>query len=161
MERFLLAAMTALLLSVATAWAVPLQEGIDARERGDYTNALRIFRLLAEQENAAAKYNLAMMYGEGQGVAQDAAAAVKWHRMAAEQGHAGAQLMLGAMYVHGQGVVKDYIRAYMWFSLSAASGYTAAINIRDVVAKRMTSQQIAQAQKMTRDCQRRNLQGCV
>ena len=42
----------------------------------------------AEQGNAAAQYNLGVMYDNGEGVPQDYAEAAKWYRLAAEQGEA-------------------------------------------------------------------------
>ncbi|MDO8369644.1 MAG: hypothetical protein Q7S71_02845 [Candidatus Nitrotoga sp.] len=68
---------------------------------------------------------------------------VKWFRLAA-----------------AQGVAQDYVRAHMWLNLSAASGKTDALNNRDLTAKKRTSQQIAEAQIMARDCQQKNFKGC-
>ena len=64
------------------------------------------------------------------------------------------------MYGEGQGVVQDYTRAHMWFNLAAVKGNSNAVKNRDFVAKRMTSQQIAEAQKMARECQARNFKNC-
>lgn len=60
----------------------------------------------------------------------------------------------------GKGVVQDYVRAHMWLNLSAASGYSRAVESRDTVAKLMTPQQIAEAQKLARECQARQFKGC-
>jgi len=56
--------------------------------------------LAAEQENAAAQYNLGNMYSKGQGVPQDDKTAVKWYRIAAEQGDDGAQEKLKKIKTH-------------------------------------------------------------
>jgi hypothetical protein len=69
----------------------------------------------------------------------------------AEKGHAGAQSNLGTMYHFGQGVPPDYVSAHMWFTFSAAQGYENAQEKRDFVAKRMTPDQIAEAQRMARE----------
>ena len=42
------------------------------------------------------------MYGNGKGVPQDYAEAVKWYRKAAEQGDALAQVNMGIVYHKGQ-----------------------------------------------------------
>ena len=55
-------------------------------------------RLAAEQGNADAQYNLAVMYANGLGVPQDDAEAVRWYRRAADQGMANAQAALGFRY---------------------------------------------------------------
>ena len=100
------------------------------------------------------------IYNEGLGVKQDYAEAVRWYRLAAAQGHASAQSNLGTMYGEGQGVVQDYTRAHMWFNLAAVKGNSNAVQNRDIVAKKMTTQQIAEAQKMARECQARNFKNC-
>jgi TPR repeat protein len=58
----------------------------------DYSEAVRWFRLAAEQGDPDAQYNLATMYDQGRGVPQDPAAAMKWWRLAAEQGHLAARI---------------------------------------------------------------------
>ena len=55
------------------------------------------------------------------------------------------------MYANGQGVPQDYVLAHMWFNLAAAQGNEDGKKNRDIVAKRMTSEQIAEAQKLARD----------
>jgi TPR repeat protein len=64
------------------------------------------------------------------------------------------------MYYDGKGVAQDYIRAHMWLNLGAASGHAKAMKNRDLTARKMTSQQIAQAQIMARDCQQKKFKGC-
>ena len=90
------------------------------------------------------------MYNKGDGVPQDYGEAVKWYRLSAEQGLAQAQHNLGGMYVLGDGVAQDYVRAHMWFNLAAAQGDELARKTRDLLAERMTSAQIAEAQKLAR-----------
>jgi len=55
-----------------------------------------------------------------------------------------------AMYGRGQGVPTDYVKAYAWLSLAAAQGNKKATRSRGIVEKRMTPQQIAQAQAIAR-----------
>ena len=103
---------------------------------------------MADAGSASAQNNLGLMYYNGQGVAQDYAAAAGWYRKAADQGNAGAQSNLGVMYVAGQGVTQDYVQAHKWFNLSAASGNANAVKNRDLVASKMTPAQIAEAQRL-------------
>ena len=56
----------------------------------DDAEAVRWYRLAAEQRLAAAQFNLGLMYEHGNGVREDDAEAVRWYRLAAEQGHAAA-----------------------------------------------------------------------
>ena len=75
----------------------------------DRQSAEKIVHMLeeaADQGHAKAQYNLGLMYYEGQGVAQDYSAAMKWFRMAADQENAKAQYSLGLMYHQGQGVAQ-------------------------------------------------------
>jgi hypothetical protein len=117
--------------------------------RQDYKEVFKWFRLAAEQGIAEAQNNLGNMYTKGQGVRQDYKEAVKWFRLAAEQGFSDAQNNLGFMYYKGEGVVRNYVLAYKWFNLAAAASHEVASSNRDIVAGRMTSDQIAEAQTMT------------
>ena len=61
---------------------------------------------------------------------------------------------------HGQGVPMDDVRAHMWFNLAAAKGNAGSVKNRDQATKMMTPLQIAEAQKLARECQARNFKGC-
>ena len=82
------------------------------------------------------------------------------NRLAAVQGNASAQANLGAMYGNGQGVIQDYVRAHMWANLAASKGSKVAAENRERNAKKMTTQKIAEAQKLARECQARDFKGC-
>ena len=75
-----------LALSAPQVSADAFEDAVSAYQRGDFLTAAKTFRKLAEQGDAAAQYNLGLMYDNGQGVPQDYAEAVKWYRLAAEQG---------------------------------------------------------------------------
>ncbi len=102
----------------------------------------------AEQGHADAQFFLGRMYYSGRGVPQDYAEAMKRYRLAADQGDADAQFFLGGMYYSGRGVAQDYVQAHKWFNLAAASGHEIARKERDLLAKKMTPAQIAEAQKL-------------
>ena len=146
-------------LVFSAAEAAP-ESGYAAYRRGDYQTALRILRPLAENGDARAQFNVGVMYSEGQGVPQDHAEAGKWYRLSAEQGYAQAQYNLGLWYARAEGTSQDDVRAHMWFNLAATRfphsdilSRSAAIKNRDTVAGRMTSDQIAQAQRLAREWQ--------
>ncbi|MGA9125590.1 MAG: hypothetical protein WB382_19985 [Pseudolabrys sp.] len=82
---------------------------------------------------------------------RDYATAVRLNRPLAEQGNVNAQYNLGTFYDNGLGMPQDKVRAYMWFSLSAAQGREGAAAFRDLIARRMTPAQIAEAQKLARE----------
>ena len=77
---------------------------------------------LAEQGDAGAQFNLAVLYGSGQGVPQDWAEAARWLRLAADQGHAPAQSALGLVYREGLGVSRDPAVAALWMRRGAEQG---------------------------------------
>jgi uncharacterized protein len=81
-----------------------------------------------------------------EGVApQDFRMAVRWYRRAADQGNSLAQRRLGLLYERGDGVTKDYVQTYMWYKLGTANGGNTGAMMRDELAIRMTSDQLAEA----------------
>ena len=126
----------------------------------DYQEALKWYRLAAAKGHAGAQFNLGWMYESGQGITQDYQEALKWYRLAAGQGNAVAPYNLGVMYGKGQGVIQDHVRAYMWFNLAAASGHGKAVKNRDIAANNLTTAQIAEAQKLARECEKNKYQNC-
>ncbi len=110
---------TMLLALVVVLVAVPActnsKTGVDAYEKGDYATALMEFRVLAEQGDAIAQYNL------------------------------------GLMYANGRGVPEDYVQAHLWANLAAAQGHEPARKYRDRLATRMTTAQLAAAQRLARE----------
>ena len=83
-------------------------------------------RLLAENGDTEAQFNLGTMYAFGYGVAQDYKEAVKWYRKAAEQGDVAAQYNLGLAYTLGHGIVQDYKEAVKWYRKAAEQGLAEA-----------------------------------
>ena len=126
----------------------------------DYAEAMRWYKLAAAQGNAFAQNNIGDMYQEGNGVAQDYAEAVRWYKLAAAQGNTDAQFNIGKMYQSGNGVAQNLVRAHMWSNLSALNGDADSVKLRDAVAAKMTPQQIAEAQKLARECQARDFKNC-
>jgi len=131
-----------------------------AYERGDYAQALKLYKPLALQGFANAQNNLGEMYGSGKGVKQDYKEALKWYRLASEQGHSEAQNHLGLMYYKGEGVSKDYALAHMWLSFSADAGYQEAAKGRDAVTGLMTAQQVAESERLAERCKAKQLKKC-
>ena len=84
-------------------------------------------------------------------MAEDGVEAMKWFRKAAEQGYAMVQVKLGFMYANGEGVPEDYVEAYMWWNLAAAQGHKDAKKGKGIASEKMTREQIAEAQKLSRE----------
>ena len=126
----------------------------------NYKTAVTWYTLAAEKGDVSAQDSLGWMYDKGVGVPQNDKTAVMWYRLAAKQGYAGAQGDLGAMYSFGRGVPKDYVEAYKWGNLAAARGNERAERLMDMVATIMTPTQVETAQKLARECVKKNDKGC-
>ena len=123
----------------------------------DYAEAAKWYRKAAEQGDTDSQNRLATLYLAGDGVAQDFAEAAKWYRKAAEQGDIEAQNELGSLYGNGQGVPQDLVEAYRWFEIAATRDagtdfetHDNAVKNRDIVAAKMTPEQIAEAQELVK-----------
>jgi serine/threonine protein kinase len=87
--------------SASTGAEESFKRGKEFYDKKEYEKAFAHYLTAAEQGNARAQFNLALMYDNGKGVSQDDAKAVEWYHKAAEQGHAAAQNCLGCMYAAG------------------------------------------------------------
>jgi hypothetical protein len=125
---------------------------------------LQTLRTQAAQGDAQAQVELGFRYKHGEGVPKDYATARGWYEKAAAQGDATAQLNLGVLYADGLGVPQDYMRAYMWFNLAAAhprgDAQNSAADKRDQFGRFMTPAQIAEAKRLTQQCQSQQFKGC-
>ena len=71
-----------MMFAAAPASADKFDDAYSAYKRGDYSTALRLWRLAAEQCNASAQNNLGAMYDKGHGVLQDNITAHMWFNIA-------------------------------------------------------------------------------
>jgi TPR repeat protein len=53
------------------------------------------------------------------------------------------------MYYNGEGVLEDYVQAYAWWSIAATQGIADAKKNKGIIKKKMTREQIAEAQKLS------------
>ena len=119
----------------------------------DDEDAAYWYRKAAEQGDAPAQLTLGHSYANGRGVPADDREAASWYRKAAEQGHANAQLELGRSYASGKGVPEDDVQAYAWINLACVQrgeDDEDAQQHRTDLRQRMTSAQLAEAQKLSR-----------
>ncbi len=105
----------------------------DLHKKGDYTTAVEGYKHAATQdpskqkETAVANNNLAVMYYEGKGVAQNLSKAYELFSKAAATGLANAQYNLGKMYHTGKGVPRNLNQAKSWYKKAAAQGDSQSI----------------------------------
>jgi len=114
--------------------------GVVDYRTGEYRDAVRIWRELAEDGDVVAQRNLGLMYQRGRGVRKNLREASRWYRRAADQDDAGAQFALGAMYQTGQGMPQDHGMASALYRQaltggSARAAYRLAMMHRDGTAR--------------------------
>ena len=98
------------------------RRGDEAYDRKDYAEAMRWYRLSAQQNYPTGQANIGFLYAKGFGVPQNWDEAVYWYRQAAENGQREAQHNLALRYQNGEGVAKDMAKARYWMQKSAAQG---------------------------------------
>jgi TPR repeat protein len=81
--------LTFLFLFTGSVYGDDFQDGMDAYDRKDYKEAVKWYRLSAEQGDTSAQYNLGVMYSNGQGVPQDYTLAHMWFNLSGSSGHKG------------------------------------------------------------------------
>jgi uncharacterized protein len=121
MRTVLLLAATAAVMATETI-ASPLEAGIAAYERYDFSTARNALAPMAERGSASAQAILGTMYLRGQGVPLNAMVAARWFQRAAVQGNKVAQVNLGRLYFNGRGVRRNYGEAAKWFRSAALQG---------------------------------------
>lgn len=87
----------------------------------DYFEAVRYFRLAADEKHREAIYRLGKCYKDGTGVDIDVEEAVRQYSVAEEGGHIQARHEL-ALCKLGEGVGQDYGQAVQWFQRNAETG---------------------------------------
>lgn len=112
----------------------------------NYQEAKYWFKKAADQGHAGAQVNLGTLYSLGQGAPFSDPMALFWFQKAAEQRNALAFAKLGMMYERGRSVPQNLVEAHMWYNLSAAYGEKRAADSRNALTKRMTVEQITEAE---------------
>lgn len=109
------------------------------------------YRRAAEQELPTAEYLLGRAYAFGEGVSTNFDEGLKWLYKAANHDYPPAQALVGAFLCKEP---KTYVEAFKWFDLAAKKGHEFAAEERTKLEKRMTTDQIAQAQKLSLEFQK-------
>ena len=95
-----------------------------------FDEAARLYKLAADQGNAAAQTNLGTLYALGSGgLTKDDREAARLYKLAADQGFASAQTDLGIFYEQGRGgFAKDDRQAARLYKLAADQGHARGQN---------------------------------
>ena len=142
-----------ILLTVVSSKSVfaDVEKGRQLMEQSRFEEAMQEFLPAAQAGNADAEELIGVMYAMGLGVERDDRRAFEWYLRASMKAHPGAQSGIGWYYEVGRGVAKDLVRAYMWYVLSAIGGDPDAAISQEEVIKKMTKQQVKEAQILIAD----------
>ena len=91
-------------------------------QRGNYTEAVKLFRQAAETGHIYSQLMLGQCYEFGMGVPVNYYDAVKWYQKAADQGDSQGQRCLGVCFEFGKGVEKDPKKAVELYRKSSYQG---------------------------------------
>jgi TPR repeat protein len=91
-------------------------------EKNNLVEALRWYRVAADQGHLESQNNVGMFYVSGMGVKKDVVEGARWLRKAADRGHDVAQRNLGFLYLQGIGVAQDRAEAIRWLRKAADQG---------------------------------------
>jgi TPR repeat protein len=110
-----------------------LQMGVDAFNKKNYAQALKILQPLAEAGNAEAQFTLGAMYGQGTGVERDRAKSLELITKSADQGNLDALERMVMAYAFKPGaddaeVDAIFARALKTYQEEADKGNTKAMN---------------------------------
>ena len=111
----------------------------------------QIYQPKANQGDADAQFNLALLYYTGLGIPQDRRYAIYWYTKAAEQGHVQAQYLLGHMYEYDDEPPQDYKLAFFWYTKAAEQNHYFAKQDRDKMLEKMSQSQIEEVQKFSKE----------
>jgi len=108
--------------------SVCLPQKVLAESSDEGITSFQLYQPKANQGDADAQFNLALLYYHGVGTPQDARYAIYWYTKAAEQGHVNAQYNLGRLYMYGYGeeVRQDPKLAVYWLTKASEQGLVQA-----------------------------------
>ena len=113
--------------------------------------SFQLYQPKANQGDADAQFNLALLNYHGVGTPQDTRYAIYWYTKAAEQGHVHDQYNSGHMYEYGDGGPQDYKQAFFWYTKAAEQNHYFAKEDRDKMLEMMSQSQIEDVQKLSKE----------
>lgn len=107
-----------------------LSEGQAAFNAGNYTQALTLWRVLAEQGQPDAQVFVGLAYANGWGTEKDITKSIYWYRMAAENNNSTGQFLLGLFYLDSDNQ-SESLQGIRWLQKAANNGDPSAIVFLD------------------------------
>ena len=99
---------------------------LDKAERiysqGEFDEAFKLFKILAEEGCSRSQYMIGNCYYKGEGIEQNLEKALKWYMKGAENGYIEVQSYIGYCYENGYLIEKDLKEALKWYMKAAESG---------------------------------------
>ena len=127
----------------------------------EFDAAFNQVKLAADKGSEKAQTILAMAYLDGKLVSRSCDKGTRLLKYLASIGNLTAQHNLGGLYLQGNCLPINYLNAYMWRSLhAAATGSESNRSFLKLIEQRMSTNQVAEAQKLAKDCQARNFKNC-
>lgn len=99
-----------------------LELGFEYANQQNYKEALKWYKLAAEQGDPTAADIIGQMYLNGRGVTKNYQEALMWFQKSVELGNIHSQANIGSMYEFGLGVKQDYKEAYNYYKKLAKRG---------------------------------------
>ena len=122
-------------------------QGYDAFTSRDYKTTMTLWHKAAELGHMRAQNGLGVLYRDGDAGKPDKKRAAYWFRRSAENGYVYAMYSLAMLYRDGDGVARNDVEAHMWFDLASSLNFDPkAVFQRDLIARRMDAEQIAEAE---------------
>jgi TPR repeat protein len=100
--------------------------------------------------HARAAYFLTLSYQNGAGTDPSGEKAFQWYRRSAIGGGGEAMNALARMYAEGDGVRLNLSNAYAWNEVAGARGYDLAPQYRAQLEEKMSQEELAIGEKLTR-----------
>ena len=97
------------LINPLIAFANNYSDGMNAMENGNYEEAVKLFRVAAENGDKFSQHCLGLMLYKGRGIKENYTEGFKWLNLAAKQGFSQAILDLAIMKYQKKGTPNNYI----------------------------------------------------
>ena len=101
-----------ILINPLIAFASNYSDGMNAMKNGNHEEAVKLFRVAAENGDKFSQHCLGVMLYKGQGVKKNYTEGFKWLNLAAKQGFSQAKLHLAIMKYHKIGTPNNSIDEY-------------------------------------------------
>lgn len=131
-------------------------ERIPGGVKADPAEAVKWYRLAAEQDHTEAIQHLAMMHARGMGVEKNFTEAATWFRKGAELGNGDCMWGLGQCHLDGTGVPQDSILAYALYTVAVdrtenPEQKQAMAQRKDELGKALTAEQLTKAEPIIQE----------